>query len=75
MKLLGDAYLTRVAWAAFTRFGSADLEAAIAHKHELVAGVHEMLHDEAESVLGLTLELTVIGLIVSEVVMSLFFHP
>jgi hypothetical protein len=70
-KLLGDAYLTRVARAAFTRFGAGDLQAAIQHKHELVARIHEMLHDEGEAARGLAIELAIVGLIVFEVVFAI----
>ena len=70
-RLLGDSYLARVARAAFARFGAADLTAAIERKHQLVAGVHEMLHGEAESIRGLVLEITIVGLIVFEVVHAL----
>lgn len=70
-KLLGDAYLTRIARSAFARFGSAELQAAIAHKHELVTRIHEMLHAEGEAARGLALELAIVGLIVFEVVFAI----
>jgi hypothetical protein len=71
VKIIGDLYLARLYQGALRRFRLRAWQDAVLRKQELLAGVHELLNDAADTRRAELLELTIILLILWEILYAL----
>jgi hypothetical protein len=74
LKLIGDLYLARIYDAASKQFHLQDWETAIARKLDIIDDLYQLLSDRANHAQSQTLELIIIGLILIEIFMTLFYR-
>jgi hypothetical protein len=74
LKLIGDLYLARIHNAASKQFHLQDWETAIARKLDIIDDLYQLLSDRANHAQNQTLELIIIGLILIEIFMTLFYR-
>jgi hypothetical protein len=67
VKIIGDFYLARLYQGAVRRFRLPAWQDAVLRKQRLLAGVHQLLNDAADTRRAELLELTIILLILWEV--------
>jgi hypothetical protein len=72
VKIIGDFYLARLYQGAVRRFRLPAWQEAVLRKQRLLAGVHQLLNDSADTRRAELLELTIILLILWEVVAAFF---
>jgi hypothetical protein len=72
VKIIGDFYLARLYQGAVRRFRLPAWQETVLRKQKLLAGVHELLNDAADTRRAELLELTVILLILWEILFAIF---
>lgn len=72
VKIIGDFYLARLYQGAVRRFRLPAWQETVLRKQRLLAGVHELLNDAADTRRAELLELTVILLILWEILFAIF---
>jgi hypothetical protein len=70
IKLIGDVYLAKVYVAAAQQLRIPDWQRSVTRKHELLARTHGLLKGEVDTDRSITLEATIVALIVFEIVMA-----
>jgi hypothetical protein len=71
VKIIGDFYLARVYQGAVRRFRLPAWQESVLRKQKLLAGVHELMNDDADTRRAELLELTIILLILWEILYAL----
>lgn len=71
LKIIGDFYLAKVYEAAVRRLRIPAWQASVTRKQQLLANVYTLLKGEVDTARSLTLEITIVVLIVSELLMAL----
>ena len=74
LKLIGDLYLARVHAVGARRLYLQDWESAISRKLDIIASLYQLLTDRVRTTQSQTLELVIIGLILAEILMAVFFR-
>ncbi len=74
LKLIGDLYLARIHNAASKQFHLQDWETAIARKLDIIDDLYQLLSDRTNHAQSQALELIIIGLILIEIFMTLFYR-
>jgi hypothetical protein len=74
LKLIGDLYLARIYDAASKQFHLQDWETAIARKLDIIDDLYQLLSDRTNHAQSQALELIIIGLILIEIFMTLFYR-
>lgn len=70
IKLIGDVYLAKVYMAAAQQLRIPDWQRSVTRKHELLSRTHGLLKGEVDTDRSITLEATIVALIVFEIVMA-----
>ncbi len=72
LKIIGDFYLARVYEGAVKRLRIRQWQASVTRKQEMLGRVYNLLKGEVDTDRGLTLEATIVLLIVVEIVLAFF---
>lgn len=76
LKIIGDIYLAKVYEAAVKRLRIPEWQASVTRKQQLLTQTYSLLKGEVDTARSLTLELTVVLLIILEVVFAILqVHP
>jgi len=70
LKIIGDFYLGKVYEAAVRRLRIPNWQASITRKQQMLAQVYQLLKDEVDTDRALTLEFTIVILIISELLLA-----
>ena len=70
VKIIGDFYLAKVYEAGVKRLRIASWQASVTRKQQMLANVYQLLKGDVDTQRSLTLEFTIVVLIVSEILVG-----